>query len=269
MNRISRLYPTILDNPVDNARLYREIENFADDLFWMEDDYAYRRMRAVKEKASSLTHKYGAILNPKLAEMIEHYIWEEYHNIEPTTASSKKAYEDDDDNVVQCPACGAEYEKGVMLLGGLGNREHYRCRDCGYQWSEMKRRASMNKTTLASQLVKIAKELVAMPVFEKAPGFDDKFKEFLAYCQTISDEYISKNYTNVQKPQFIAMEGGRYIRVVRTDSSSRSAHLFVDKTNGDVLKAAGWSAPAKGQRGNIFDKASWQRTGPYGAAYLK
>jgi hypothetical protein len=53
--------------------------------------------------------------------------------------------------------------------------------------------------------------------------------------------------------------GPRYIRVIRTirsrashEITSRSAYCFIDKSNGDVLKAAGWKAPAKGARSNIF-----------------
>lgn len=54
------------------------------------------------------------------------------------------------------------------------------------------------------------------------------------------------------------MTGGRYVRVVREIHNSgqvvsRSVHTFVDSTNGDILKAGGWKAPAKnGRRGSIF-----------------
>lgn len=49
--------------------------------------------------------------------------------------------------------------------------------------------------------------------------------------------------------------GRRYVRIVKSDNegSHRSVWGFVDKTNGDVLKAASWKAPAKHARGNIFD----------------
>ena len=50
------------------------------------------------------------------------------------------------------------------------------------------------------------------------------------------------------------MGGPRYIRIVSEDKTSRSSFCFIDKTNGNVLKAAGWKAPAKNfARGNIFD----------------
>lgn len=58
--------------------------------------------------------------------------------------------------------------------------------------------------------------------------------------------------------EFLYKEGKRYIKVFfrYTNSSSSgggSVYCFVDKTNGNVLKPAGWSAPAKGARGNIFN----------------
>lgn len=56
-----------------------------------------------------------------------------------------------------------------------------------------------------------------------------------------------------------AQEGPKYIRLVRVEffngerTKGGSAFGFVDKTNGNVLKAAGWKAPAKNfARGNIF-----------------
>jgi hypothetical protein len=56
--------------------------------------------------------------------------------------------------------------------------------------------------------------------------------------------------------------GGRYIRLVQYHNvetlTGAYVHAFVDKTNGDLLKAAGWKAPAKGARGNLLDDASFQ-----------
>lgn len=119
------------------------------------------------------------------------------------------------------------------------------------------------------EILKVAKELLAMPSFEEAPGFRAAFSEFLGHCQKVSDDYMADQFPTLEAPKFSAMEGGRFIRVVRDSRGSRSAHLFVDKTNGDILKTAGWSAPAKHARGNIFDKATWKNVGPYGAAYLR
>lgn len=50
----------------------------------------------------------------------------------------------------------------------------------------------------------------------------------------------------------------------------RSAHTFVDTTNGDVLKPASWKTPAKHARGNILDEHNGLRyMSSYGPAYLR
>jgi hypothetical protein len=54
--------------------------------------------------------------------------------------------------------------------------------------------------------------------------------------------------------------GKRFVRIVmstHTDPTTgerrgRSVHAFVDLATGDLLKAAGWKAPAKGPRGNLL-----------------
>lgn len=46
--------------------------------------------------------------------------------------------------------------------------------------------------------------------------------------------------------------GKRYIRIVSTNTG-RYVYGFIDTTNGDLLKSAGWKAPAKNfARGNII-----------------
>lgn len=92
---------------------------------------------------------------------------------------------------------------------------------------------------------------------------------FVQGCADISDAYMAKHYPNLSAPKFTAEPGRRYVRIVRADSQ-RSVHCFIDTTNGDVLKAAGWKAPAKHARGNLFDDAGGLRyIGPYGPAYLR
>lgn len=53
----------------------------------------------------------------------------------------------------------------------------------------------------------------------------------------------------------------KYWRIVQAGQGGggRSVHAFVDPTNGDVLKAAGWKAPAKGVRYNLLDDDSFAR----------
>jgi hypothetical protein len=60
----------------------------------------------------------------------------------------------------------------------------------------------------------------------------------------------------------------KYWRIVM-DNGGRSVHAFVDPTTGDVLKAAGWKAPAKGVRYNLLNDTSYEQmlaaVDPFGA----
>jgi len=50
--------------------------------------------------------------------------------------------------------------------------------------------------------------------------------------------------------------GKKYQRVVmhtRPGGHGDSVAFFIDRNTGDVLKAAGWKAPAKGVRASLFD----------------
>lgn len=80
-----------------------------------------------------------------------------------------------------------------------------------------------------------------------------------------------------QQPSMITVEyGRRFARMVTDNGTQRSVHAFVDLTNGDVVKAAGWKAPQRGVNGlavrfNLLDDESrencFARCGSYGYLY--
>ena len=108
-------------------------------------------------------------------------------------------------------------------------------------------------------------------------------KDFSAYCA----EQTAKNtlHLNVIKwtwmlcdalrhaapdgYDYIFESGTKYHKIIMVDDSirkNRSVHAFVDKKTGEVYKAAGWKAPAKGvrfdlrlieQREWLFQNADW------------
>ena len=101
---------------------------------------------------------------------------------------------------------------------------------------------------------------------------------FIAGCDKIRADYAAKHYPNnasLYRTDFEVTGGARYLRVSRVETAlvtheiiSRSSHCFIDRTNGDVLKAASWKTPAKGARGNIFDSSNGLgRMTPYGTRY--
>jgi hypothetical protein len=105
-------------------------------------------------------------------------------------------------------------------------------------------------------------------------NFDTSFETFVAGCQVICDVYHKASGFHAGQRKVITVDpnGRRYKRVVCTDAngSGRSVHVFVDTTNGNVLKSASWATPAKHARGNIYDANNGLACmGPYGAAYLR
>lgn len=56
-----------------------------------------------------------------------------------------------------------------------------------------------------------------------------------------------RKYTRVAIARFLARDGNK--------ERNWSAYFFIDNETGDVYKAAGWKAPTKGIRFNIFYKA--------------
>jgi hypothetical protein len=68
--------------------------------------------------------------------------------------------------------------------------------------------------------------------------------------------------------------GRRFTRIVNEGENQRFVHAFVDMTNGDVIKAAGWKAPQRGKNGlavrfNLVDDESrecgFRAIDPYGS----
>ena len=84
-------------------------------------------------------------------------------------------------------------------------------------------------------------------------NFESAFAAFMEKVQAVSNaKYAAQGWGN--SPPVLSFEkGNRYMRLVKDQHGQRSAFGFVDRTNGDVLKASSWKAPAKNfARGNIF-----------------
>lgn len=112
---------------------------------------------------------------------------------------------------------------------------------------------------------------------------DQNCPEVLAFIkglENITLPYLAANYPrNVEllETRFEVHQGPRYLRIAKQEyvratgeKTSGSVHCFLDRTNGDVLKAAGWKAPAKHARGNLGDAhAGLGSMGVYGPAYRR
>ncbi len=98
--------------------------------------------------------------------------------------------------------------------------------------------------------------------------FSTALHSFLNFVKGRVDERYEKTLSELSRPTFTLDVGRKYIRIVcnRAPGSSRYVYGFVDATNGNLLKAAGWKAPALNfPRGNVFKPETWPRAaGDYG-----
>ena len=98
-------------------------------------------------------------------------------------------------------------------------------------------------------------------------SFDEAMDNLLLTIQVAYD-----NWSNNGKTLDLSLKPGRkFIKVVEGTrvwgfvAKVDGVHKGVPMLKGDILKAAGWSAPAKHSRGSIFDKEmhkSFSWTGP-------
>lgn len=95
--------------------------------------------------------------------------------------------------------------------------------------------------------------------------FDTALKKFLEFSQRVVDKDMERFPSQWKKLEL--MNGRRYIRIVAWNGVQRSAWAFIDTTNGDILRPAGWKAPAKHARGNIYNEK--YTVTPWGPPYLK
>lgn len=78
-------------------------------------------------------------------------------------------------------------------------------------------------------------------------------ENFISAYETRSNEYYKEFFGGdsaiLEKYTFRVNEGRKYIKLI----IGNSVTAFVNKTNGDVLKAASWSSPeTKHPRGNVL-----------------
>ena len=64
--------------------------------------------------------------------------------------------------------------------------------------------------------------------------------------------------------------GSKYFKIVMNSGDNhRSVYCFVDKQTGDILKSAGWRAPAKGVRGSVLITESYANADWHGGWLYK
>ena len=84
--------------------------------------------------------------------------------------------------------------------------------------------------------------------------FQTALTAFVAGAQAIVNGRFDVNYPNQIPPTLQAQTGGKNVKIVNVKNGRvESVYCFVEIETGNVLKAAGFKAPAKGKRSCIFD----------------
>lgn len=85
-------------------------------------------------------------------------------------------------------------------------------------------------------------------------------------CEVLKNNYQKDSNRNIE---FEVEPGRKYYKIVKVVGIGKSVHAFVDKETGDVYKAAGWNAPAKGIRYNLErDKEVLAQHADWAGGYL-
>ena len=79
------------------------------------------------------------------------------------------------------------------------------------------------------------------------------------------DDFMNHLNNNMDKPDGYSYElntrGSKYFKVEMTSHGNhRSVYCFIEKSTGNILKSAGWRAPAKGTRGSVLIVDSYKHS---------
>jgi hypothetical protein len=104
-------------------------------------------------------------------------------------------------------------------------------------------------------------------------------ERYVAALQALVNKEYAERFPTLTPPVIDVQYGQKYAKIIRVDGNSRSVHSFValediatkeiTAKEGDILKAAGWKAPAPHARGSILNSDILAGVGVYGANYLR
>ena len=75
-------------------------------------------------------------------------------------------------------------------------------------------------------------------------------EKFIAVVENKYSEYMKQFPNLVDRDTFKTTEGKKYIKVISVGRQT-SVYCFIDKSNGNILKANSFNSPHKTPRGNI------------------
>jgi hypothetical protein len=117
-----------------------------------------------------------------------------------------------------------------------------------------------------------------MPIPKTGETFDEALEGFRAAAEEILQAHFVRNDYTFAVPTIEIAKGGRkYAKLIRGEKDpetgearpSRSVHSFVDKSTGEIFKAASFKAPAKHARGSIYRNHGRSMTNDAHIFYLR
>ena len=101
------------------------------------------------------------------------------------------------------------------------------------------------------------------------PDIDDAIADFVPKVQKMIVEHYEEKFSNLEPPVLSVKNGSKYTKIIKTNNQI-SVWGFIDRSNGNVLKAESWRKPAKHARGNLYDPDSGMKyIGIYGPYYME
>jgi hypothetical protein len=112
---------------------------------------------------------------------------------------------------------------------------------------------------------------------------DPKVTCFVQALEKLCNDHLRERFAILAERYrvvFTLETGPKFIRVVRSEKAlkpedagnygSRCVHCFIDRSNGNILKPAGWKGPEKkNPRGNLSDPNPLAGVTVYGCVYLR
>jgi len=101
--------------------------------------------------------------------------------------------------------------------------------------------------------------------------YSEALSRFLEALENREIEHNAKHYPNLEHATFSVNYGRVFDKIVRSSMGQRSVYAFIRKSNGAIIKSAGWKSPEpkKRERGNIYRVNPLEGTTIYGVAYLR
>lgn len=83
---------------------------------------------------------------------------------------------------------------------------------------------------------------------------DKYISQLQEYADNDCKKYNPNNWNNGLNTVYSIERTKKWLKVIEAVKDQRSVFAFIDPENGNIYKAAGWNAAAKGVRGNVFNE---------------